>query len=452
MRVLFQKLRSIHFVSLMGNGIMSVFLMIFTAILYRYLSITDIGIWIFFQTGLSFLDTFRNGFLTTAFIKFYAGSSKERGQEIIGSTWYIASAITAFFLVLNVLAFIAVPYISEPSLNYFIKYFSINLVCSLPMILAMCIAQAELKFDRLLYIRAAQVILLMSFLILLIVTKKNSLTYLMYANILAALLTSLLCLVAGWTGIKHFFKKTRSAIKELYHFGKYTVGTSISANLFGVTDTFIINFMLGPAALGIYNIGKRLMEIVEIPLRSFVATAFPEMSVAYNQNKKEQVIDIMKKYTGMLTVALVPFLIIGFIFAPLAIGMIGGEKYIGTEAGAYATNVLRFFFTFALLYPADRFLAITLDVIHKPQINFYKVVVMLIVNLITDIGGVYIFKNIYGVAIATIFPILTAIIIAHFALQKYYMCFPFFDTYSVGLRELKLFIKSRSTIFKNNKF
>ena len=442
MRVLFQKLRSIHFVSLMGNGIMSVFLMIFTAILYRYLSITDIGIWIFFQTGLSFLDTFRNGFLTTAFIKFYAGSSKERGQEIIGSTWYIASAITAFFLVLNVLAFIALSYINEPSLTYFIKYFSINLVCSLPMILAMCIAQAELKFDRLLYIRAAQVIMLMSFLILLIVTKKNNLTYLMYANILAALLTSLLCLVAGWTGIKHFFKKTRSAIKELYHFGKYTVGTSISANLFGVTDTFIINFMLGPAALGIYNIGKRLTEIVEIPLRSFVATAFPEMSISYNQNNKEQVIHIMKKYTGMLTVALIPVMVLIFIFAPQAIGIIGGEKYIGTEAGLLAANVLRLFFTFALLYPADRFSAITLDVIHKPHINFYKIIVMLVINLVTDVIGIYLFKNIYGVALATIFPIITAIVISRFALQKYYLRYSFFDTYLLGYKELVILLRS----------
>lgn len=442
MRVLFQKLRSIHFVSLMGNGIMSVFLMVFTAILYRYLSITDIGIWIFFQTGLSFLDTFRNGFLTTAFIKFYAGSSKERGQEIIGSTWYIASAITAFFLVLNVLAFIAVPYINEPSLNYFIKYFSINLVCSLPMILAMCIAQAELKFDRLLYIRAAQVIMLMSFLILLIVTQKNNLTYLMYANILAALLTSLLCLVAGWTGIKHFFKKTRSSIKELYHFGKYTVGTSISANLFGVTDTFIINFMLGPAALGIYNIGKRLMEIVEIPLRSFVATAFPEMTIAYNQNNKTMVIYIMKRYTGMLTVALIPVLVVVFIFAPQAIGIIGGEKYIGTEAGFLAANVLRLFFTFALLYPADRFSAITLDVINKPQINFYKIIVMLVVNLLTDVIGVYIFKNIYGVVLATFFPISTAVIISRFALQKYYMRFSFFEAYLLGFKELIILTRS----------
>lgn len=434
----------------MGNGIMSVLLMVVTAILYRYLSITDIGIWVFFQTALSFLDTFRNGFLTTAFIKFYAGGSKERAEEIIGSTWYIASVITAFFLVLNVLAFIALSYINEPSLTYFIKYFSINLVCSLPMILAMCIAQAELKFDRLLYIRAAQVIMLMSFLILLIVTQKNNLTYLMYANILAALLTSLLCLVAGWTGIKHFFKKTRSAIKELYHFGKYTVGTSISANLFGVTDTFIINFMLGPAALGIYNIGKRLTEIVEIPLRSFVATAFPEMSIAYNQNNKEQVIHIMKKYTGMLTVALIPVMVVIFIFAPQAIGIIGGEKYIDTEAGLLAANVLRLFFTFALLYPADRFSAITLDVIHKPQINFYKIIVMLVINLVTDVIGIYLFKNIYGVALATIFPIITAIVISRFALKKYYMRYSFFDTYLLGYKELVIllrsFVKNKMTI------
>lgn len=431
------KLKNIHFLSLLGTGGMSVLIFVFTAILYRSLSVKEIGVWFFFQTLLSFIDTFRQGFLSTAFIKFYAGTSEERGKEVIGSTWFIATVITSIFVVANIPVFFFLQYITDDSLNYFLKYFSINLLASLPMIIAMCITQGELRFDRLLCIRLTQVLLLIGFLGLLLFFKINNLHYLMMANIASSLITSLFTIFKGWSGIKYFFAKSKSCILELFNFGKYTVATSISGNLFGVTDTFVINFMLGPSALAIYYLGKRLMELVEIPLRSFVATAMPSLSKAYNAKNKEEVIYIMKKYIGMITLSLIPILVVGYLFAGLAMGLIGGGQYKGTTEGDQAVNIFRIFVAFALLYPADRFMAVTLDAIHKPEINFIKIIVMLIVNLVADIGGIYIFGNIYGVVIGTIFPVLTAIFISNFVIQSKYLRFSFIDTYKLGYIELR---------------
>lgn len=432
----------------MGTGGMSVLIFVFTAILYRSLSIKDIGIWFFFQTLLSFMDTFRQGFLSTAFVKFYSGTSKERGQEVIGSTWFIATIITLIFVATNIPILFFLSYITDESLNYFLKYYSLNLLVSLPMIIAMCITQGELRFDRLLYIRLTQVLLLIGFLGALIFFKINNLHYLMMANIASSLFTSLFAIIKGWSGIRYFFFRSKSCIKELFDFGKYTVGTAISGNLFGVTDTFVINFMLGPSSLAVYNLGKRLMELVEIPLRSFVATAMPSLSKAYNEGNKSEVIYIMKKYIGMITMTLIPILILGYIFAGFAMSLIGGGQYRGTESGAQAVNIFRICVTFALLYPADRFMAVTLDAIHKPQINFIKIIVMLVVNLISDVVGIYVFGNIYGVVIGTIFPILAAIIISNHVIQKHYLKFSFVDTYKLGYFELRNLLQKTLSDFK----
>lgn len=270
----------------------------------------------------------------------------------------------------------------------------------------------------------------------------------MMANIASALITSLFTLFKGWSGVRYFFSKSKSCIKELFDFGKYTVGTSISSNLLGVTDTFIINFMLGPSSLAVYNLGKRLMELVEIPLRSFVATAMPSLSKAYNSDNKMEVIYIMKKYIGMITLALVPILIIGYLFAGFAMSLIGGGQYKGTPAGAEAVNIFRIYVTFALLYPADRFMAVTLDAIHKPQINFIKIIAMLVVNLLCDIIGIYLFGNIYGLVIGTVFPILTAILISNYVIQKDYLKFSFVDTYKLGYIELKYLLTNTLSSFK----
>jgi O-antigen/teichoic acid export membrane protein len=435
---LISKLRNKHFLSLAGNAIMSLFGLVLIAVLYRSLSISELGMWIFFQSTVLLIDTFRSGFLTTAFIKFYAGTEEERAKEVIGSAWFIAIAITGIFLLLNIPAFLLAHRINDPSLLLFFKWFGITFICTLPSFMASCKVQAEQRFDRLLYIRFVSQTLFIGSILVLILTKKNNLQNIIYANLAASLLTSLFTIFIGYSGISSLMNRTKQGIKELFHFGKYSVGTTLSANLFRTSDTFIINFLLGPAALAIYNLCQRLMEVIEIPLRSFAATAMPSLSAAYNQDKRDEVIYILKKYAGMLTVALVPVCILSLIFADIPIGLIGGGKYAGTEAA----NVFRLFMTFALLFPADRFLALTLDVIHQPRINFIKVLVMLAANIGGDFGGIYIFGNIYGVAITTVIPTLIGVLVGYYALRRY-LVFSFWDMYRVGYSEIKQLIQAQ---------
>ncbi|QNF32355.1 lipopolysaccharide biosynthesis protein [Adhaeribacter swui] len=442
MQGILKKFGNMHFLSLLGNGSMSVINMVTVALLYRSLPIADNGIWIFYQTATLFIDTFRHGILNTAFIKFYAGAAKARAEEVIGSTWSIAVTISGFFILLNIPLFFLIGYVQDKAIVLFIKYLALNLIFSLPSLVAICVAQGELRFDRLLYLRVSNNGLFLLFLLVLFLINQATLQNIVYANLLAILSASLIALFAGWTKIQFFSKSSTACVKEIVHFGKFTVGTFISSSLFKITDTFIINFLLGPAALAIYSLGQRLMEIVEIPLRSFVATAMPSMSAAYNRGEKTEVIYIMQKYIGMITLSLIPVLLGAFAFSDLAISLIGGGKYMGTEAA----NVFRLFMTFALLFPADRFFAIGLDVINKPNINFQKVLVMLVINLVTDFVGIFIFGNVYGITIATLFPTLFAVIVGYKAMQKHYMSFNFWDAYQVGFNEIKALI--RFTLFK----
>jgi O-antigen/teichoic acid export membrane protein len=427
------KLKNKHFLSLAGNAVMSVLGMITVAILYRALSLSDIGVWVFFQSTLLLVDTFRSGFITTAFIKYFSGAAQHKADAVVGSTWYIAVIITAAFIILNIPAFFFLDNISNPGLLLFFQWFSISYIATLPMFIATCIVQGEQRFDRLLIIRFVYqglfIVLVFAFTIL----KMVNLQMVVYSNLAAGAVASLFVIFAGWSGIGKFSKKTKESIKELYHFGKYSVGTTLSSNLFRTSDTFIINFMLGAPALAVYNLGQRLMELIEIPLRSFAATAMPSLAAAYNGNKREEVITIMKKYTGIITVALLPVAVGGLLLADVAIYILGGAEYVHTEAA----NVFRLFLTFALLYPADRFLALTVDVINKPRINFIKVLIMLVVNVTCNFIGIYIFGNIYGVAIATLFPILIGVIVGYWALNNY-RAFPFFSIYSHGWQESML--------------
>ncbi|WAC13625.1 lipopolysaccharide biosynthesis protein [Dyadobacter pollutisoli] len=434
---LLQKLRNKHFLSLAGNGIMSVLGMLNMIILYRALPVASIGMWVFFLSILLLVDTFRSGFLTTAFIKFYAGAQEGRKAEVVGSAWFIGGSITAILLLINIPAFLCSSYFKNPSLILFLEWFGVIYVASLPYFIASCVVQAEQRFDQLLCIRFLSQGVFILFVIIMAVTKTANLQNIIYAYLGGAAMTSVFTVVMGWARLSDFKNRTRYCIAEIFHFGKYSVGTTLSSNLFGTSNNMIINFMLGPEALAVFNLGQRLMEVIEIPLRSFAATGMPELSAAYNEGNREKVIMTMKRYTGLITVALLPACIGAVLLADVAINIIGGSKYVDSEAA----NIMRLFMTFALLYPLDRFFALTLDVIHQPKINFIKVLLMLAGSVSASFLGIYLIGNVYGVAVAGVFPTLIGVSIGYWGLNRF-QPFSLFSVFATGYTEAVGLVKT----------
>lgn len=424
---------------------MSLLSMATVAILCRVVSIEVFGVWVFFQSIIILIDTFRSGFITTAFIKFYSGVGEEKARDIEGAAWFLALLITAALTGLNLLAIFLLPLVTNEGLRLIIQWFSVCFWSMLPFFMATCVLQAAQRFDRLLLVRFINQVTFITGIICFALFSHLTLAGIVLCYTGSFVLSGGYALLRGWINVGFVRNRTSKTVWELYHFGKYTVGTTISSNLFRTSDTLLINFLLGPAALAIYNIGQRLMELVEIPLRSFAATGMPELAAAFNQNKRKEVIQIMKRYAGVLTVVLVPACVVAVLLANVAIAIIGGGKYVGTEAA----NVFRLFMTFALLYPADRFFALTLDVVHLPKINFYKVIVMLVANVLFDLLGIWLFGNVYGVALATVVPVLIGVAVGYWALNKYYRRFGFWSLYQYGYVSLRQLLQKSGFAFRN---
>jgi O-antigen/teichoic acid export membrane protein len=433
----FKKLNNKHFFSLAGNVVISILSLVIMAVLYRKLpSKAEVGTWVLFQTVVGLVDTIRTGFLTTAAIRFYAGAAKERAAEVTGSTWYLATVITGIVLAINIALFSLLYVINDVSIIFIIKWFGISFLLNLPVIIANCTLQGEDRFDRLLYMRAINQGSFLLFIVLLLFANMLSLQTVLYVFLASSFITSLFVMVKGWTYLNTWKNKTSSCIRELYNFGRYTVGTTISSNLLRSSDIFLIKFLFpkgeSEAFIGIYQLGLRSLEIVEIPLRSFIATAMTSLSAAENQGKKGYFIYLMKKYTGILTMLIIPAVIGAWLLADVVVYVMAGKQYLHTEAG----NVIRIFMTFALLFPFDRFFALSLDVLKQPRINYYKVMLMLVVNVAGDIVGFYIARNIYGIALATFLPTLVGAWVGYYYLRKHFH-FTIPQILSVGYAETK---------------
>lgn len=409
------KLNNKHFMSLAGNAAMAGLAMLTVAVLFRYLTKVDIGYWFFYQTLFVLLDTFRSGFLQIALIKFYTGTEEMRAKNVLGSVWFLAIMITIILGGLNLLFIPFLGSITNTAFIITIQWFGLTFLATLPSNIAFWILQADQRFDRLLVLRVINQGSFILGIIVLILIGEVHLQTILLTNFLVNVLVSATTLFLGWTQFRSFFSRTKATIVEIYHFGKFSVGTTISANLLRSSDTFIITFLLGPAALAVYNIPIRLMEFIEIPLRSTIATGMSSLAKAFNRNNLKEVGYILQKYAGTLTILFIPVAIGALLLADVGVGLLGGGKYVNTEAA----NVYRIMMVLAIFYPIDRFIGVSLDIIHQPKANFIKVVLMVFANVLGDFLGILLLGNIYGVALGTLLPLCVGIFYGYYRLKKY---------------------------------
>lgn len=438
-----KKLRNNHILSFAGNIIMAgIGMLIYLLVAHNFKTREELGHWFMFIFNMITLaDVFRTGFLQNSLIKFYTGVSKSRAANIAGSAWYIGFWITMAACAINLICYFLFYDTASEAEKIMIQWFGITFLVMLPYSVALWILQAEGRFGMLLVLRAITQGLLLIFIIILILTGHLTFRNGVYAHFAACVITSIVTLIVGWDKIRTVKLRTKESVKELFRYGKFSVGTSIAAQFLKASDTYVINFMLmgnvAAAAVAVYSMGQQLMQMIEITIRSFTSTAMPMISAASNKGDDKEVIYLMKKFAGMITLALLPICIVCFLGADILVAILGGKKYTGSEAAL----VFRIFMFIAILMPLDRFMGITLDMINKPRMNMIKVYIMLVVNVVADVIGLQVFHNIYGVALASIFTFITGIIYGYWALRKY-LDFTIKDIFTLGYTELKELIST----------
>jgi O-antigen/teichoic acid export membrane protein len=426
-----------HVLALIGNVVISVFSVLTMSLLLRTMTKTDIGVWFFFLSIYSLSDALRTGFLSTGTIKFYAGTPKERAQVVLGSVWFLALGVSFALMLLDACAMPLIPMIKNPEVILVIKWFGVTVLSSVVFNITFWILVADEDYMTILFLRFVNSGSMIVALAAMAYLKKGTLENLLIINFLTNCLTSLACIVFGYSQIKTIFKRTRECMLELTHFGKFSLATNLSSNLLGNINSFIIIPILGPAALAVFNVPNKLMEIIEVLLRTFVGTGMSAMATAYNSNNMYHLTFVTKKYAGMLTLIFIPLAIVAFFFADFAIWLLAGDKYVGTEAA----NVFRIFMFMAILFPIDRFNGVTLDIIHKPQINFYKVIIMVITNCIVTTAGVYLLKNVYGAALTEPIALLSGLAFGYYHLKKHLESYSLRGIFTTGYAELILFAR-----------
>ncbi|MCF8307651.1 MAG: oligosaccharide flippase family protein [Bacteroidales bacterium] len=393
--------REKNFLSLSANLSVAAFGFLSFVLLTRTLPKDPFGKWVLFITAANFLEMLRFGITRTAIIRFLSGAQGEEKARLTGSNWFIGLMVSAALAIIVFTIRISFPEtINNSGYQLFFVWYPLLAFLNLPFNNAISILQAKQQFFKILVIRITQTGTFVIFLFFNLFFFQFGLQTIVLFYLAMQLITSLLTMFKGWDGVKYIFHANRETNKTILNFGKYTTGTLIGSNLLKSSDTFILGLssFMGTTGVALYSVPLKLTEIIEIPLRSFIATAYPSLSKASLEGAKEKFKKTYYTYTGAVTLFIVPILIIGFIFAREFVIILGGMKYENTA------DIFRIFTIYGLLLPVGRFTGVALDSLNRPKKNFFKVVFMTVANIVGDVFVIFVMmKYILGISLVVNF-------------------------------------------------
>lgn len=397
--------REKNFSSLMTNMVVAALGLISFMLLTRQLPKEVFGDWVLFVTLATFVDLLRFGLTRTSVVRLLSAADQKTFKVLLGSSYRINLKLLVILSVIcwgcwGVLTAVGKPIMAGYEL--FLLWYPLLAVANLGWNTASALFQAEQNFERMMWVRLANIGLFVLFLIGNWIWWSFGVEVLIWVYLGVNMLSSTWCTLSRWDGLWFLRFAEKSTEKELINFGKYSMGTLIGSSLLRSADTFIIGLspVLGSAGIAIYAIPLKLTDLLGIPLRSFTMTAYPRMSKKFIEADLPAVRKLFYTYTGAITLLFIPVAIGCFFLAEELVLFLGGDEY--KDQLPLLTLIFRIFTLYTLLLPLDRFTGVLLDSIDKPRLNLYKVIVMTTANIAVDCLAVFYFESLVGVAIGTV--------------------------------------------------
>ena len=430
--------------SLLANGLGAVLGLVSFMLLTRQLGPEQFGHWVLFITLVTFSDSLRFGFVLPGTVRSLSSNPKNT-STILGASFtlhlYVLGAIAVVFTLINLLLFykeIVLPY----GVQLFVQWYPIVALFNLSNSAGLSLLQARYNYAAIFRVKLMHTGLFVVFLVGNYWFQLESLRVLLFVYVGCQALASLYSFVKRYDGAQYITKSTILYQKEIATFGKYAMGTLVSNNLLKSADIFIIGLspVLGITAVAIFAIPLKLIELFAIPLNSFGMTAYPKMAALFAENNFGALRKLFYHYSGIVTLLFVIVAVLCAVIAPQLILILGGTQF--TSHMHELVLLFRIFTIYIVVLPLDRFTGIMLDALNVPKLNFYKVLLMLLANVILDVIAVFLLKSIAAVAIGTIVFTLLGVVIGWVMANKQ-MSISFKELFK---ENLELVIKYKKTI------
>lgn len=382
-------------------------------IMYRVLPVSDMGVWVLFLAICAFLEVTRMGLIQNALIKFLSSEDKANHGAINTASLFLNFVLTALFACLLYLLAPFCGYIWEsPSIIPLLHIYALTTLVLTPMYQSNFILQANLSFRGIFLSNTIRQGPFFIFLLYLYLTNSPiELIQLAKFQVFTACLGSIIALYHAWPYLNFEKKLELIWARKLLDFGKYSLFTNLSFQLYKSMDKMMLGGLISTASVGIYDLAIRITNLMEVPTSSAAAVVFPQSAREMVANGKAGVKKMYEQSVGAILTLLIPIILFVELFPEIIILIIATEEYLP------AVPLLRVTILFGLFLPFGSQMGTVLESIGKPNINFYCTVFGFLLNIVSN----YIFISwlgTIGAAYGTLLTYFLTFIITQIILYK----------------------------------
>lgn len=391
-------------VTLLITGIVNFYLLV------RVLDKADYGTWIFFLTITALLDTARNGFFQNPLIRFMNSETAENKHKIqfVSFLLNIGLSTACSLLLLLVMYPVSVAWESPGLFTLFLIYLGTNIIHSF-LFHFEYILKAHYRFKGAFIgvsVRGVLLILVIGYYFA--SGKPLSLPVLaIYYGV-----SSLMGALCSYAYARDIFKLDipydGAWAKQLFSYGYYTLGTSISAALMRYIDTWMLAFFISPVAVAAYNVAIRIANLFEVPSMALASMLFPKAVEKAKEEGEGVFKALYEKSVAVILLFVTPCVALVIVFSDTIVWLLAGDQYRDTA------GILRVTMLYGLIIPLNKQMGILLEAIGHAKKNMAFVARNAAINFILNSLAIPVFGTI-GAAYAS----LTTMIIAAILNQLY---------------------------------
>lgn len=372
--------------TLLERGSMVLFGLGSFKILTYLLGVNGIGTWAGFLAVITVLEIGRAGLIQNGLIRYLSTCETADYEEIASASLVLnilLTIVTILFLLL--IAPLLSTWLKTPAVLYYI--YCMTSVCLIPFQQFNFTQQANFDFKGVFWASFTRKGLFFVLILLFFLFGQGlSLTHLALFQVFTATCASLCSYFFARKYIRFSNNVNWKWVKELFHYGKFTFGTNISAMLHKNIDKWMLITFLGATPAGLYETCIRVTNIVEVPTFSIASIVFPKSALSSKDNDSSKIKALYERAVGAIMAFTIPCIIFVLLFPSFII------RFISNEAFLDATTLLCITILYGLFFPFANQFGTTLDSIGKPKINFIFVVLAVILNIIFN----YIFIMQFG--------------------------------------------------------
>jgi lipopolysaccharide exporter len=361
-------------VSVLVFGFLNIFFMV------RMMPKADIGIWVLFTSVTSLTEMIRHGFIRNPFITHLVSADDGQKAKVITTSLILHTMLSGFLSITLLLS--AGPlsrFWDAQGLDVLFQLYALNTLIFIPFHHFEYLQAAQANFKANFYSNVCRLGLPALYIIIVYFVRHDmTLVELTVVQIIATMLGSIVAYTYVSKLAKVFSSIDIKMLKELFHFGKYTFGTSISSMFVKNTDSWMIGRLISTAGVAVYNPALRIANLVEVPTLAIVDMIFPRVPQKLKEKGLHGIRDIYYKSVSLILATMLPMVFVFYIFSETVITLVFGAEYLESAA------ILRVTIFYCLIIPFNRQFGTLMDGLKSPKINFYLLVLVAVLNVISN--------------------------------------------------------------------